>query len=151
MRKYARLPALLILGVAAIASAAIALTRTPPASIDEITQSVKNGTADGETWFKYGDLLRKKNQFHDAAYAYKQAQKKGCASIRAARFGQAVSLAQDPADPAGEIFFAYINDELIPADAKTALDALDSPEAQSRKASPRFDPTRQSAERQAVD
>ena len=152
MKKYAQLPALVILGLTIVAGAAIALTRSAPASIDEITQSVKNGTADGETWYNYGELLRlKQKQFHDAAYAYRQAIKKGCTNIRGARLGQALALAQDPADKTGDTFFNFITEELIPADAKTALDTLDSAEAQSRKNSPRFAAARQSAESQAVD
>jgi hypothetical protein len=156
MKKFSRTPALIILAIALIAGVALAFTRPAPPGTDELTKAIRANTEDPEIWFQYAELIRQNKipdtSAADAVYAYQRAIKLNCANTRVAHFGLGVSMALDAhGDPTGDNFFAFINNELIPADAKTALDVLDSPQAQSRKSNPKFAPAHKTADSQAVD
>ena len=153
MVQHPRRPAVLILAfIAALAAAAWPLASrltghgAAPGTLDELELLITTGNADAQTWFAYGQRLAQTGRHTHAAMAFRKALELDPLH-RDSRMSCATSLARSQQH---DELAAYLHD-LLPADAKLALDLFEDPALRSLGATPRFAALREAARLQSLD
>jgi tetratricopeptide (TPR) repeat protein len=151
MTRYARKPALVAMGVTALlglglfaATGQFRKTDLSHATLEELEKKIV-GSTDGRIWVAYGDKLREKDRFENAAKAYQRALELQ-PDLADARLKQGLTLGQYSKDA----FFDYVG-RLVISYPKLAVNLMARPELSALHADPRWEPAAAAAMAQAVD
>jgi hypothetical protein len=158
MRRYHRLPALLMLiaaftlGVLYVRTWARPAPSAQVATLAELMAQIAAGKAGPDTWFAYGQRLAEKGDLDGAVLAYRQVMSMDRANHRQARVECALALARAARERAEkeDEFYRFIQD-LIHADPRFAMELLERSEFRDLAGRPRFQAARRDARAQAMD